>query len=482
MCSTFGAALCAILLRADMFPLEGGYPSYSPDGRKLLFQQERPEGMVLGVCDFEDRCVGYVCGRGNSAQAAWHPTDGSFVYVFGDEAQTAKEGFFAKERTGWNLRRWRNGRATPLTSGRFMDYTPCFSPDGRHVYFASTRVPVGPGRTSGTVLYRVPTDGGEPEQLTDYAGNSSGVSMPSFSPDGRCLLWAELESAFGAWHLVVAPASNLRRTCRIGAPDLVAYSPRWSPDGRVVCCTGFRAGDPGWCVYLIDPRTGADRRLFPGREPCIAPDGQRLAYVLDGKIREHLLTQDELPPAGKVKSSPPIPGGRPLVVAEKPVADDQIDLPADCAFGDDRTFYVRFTGVAPASNVVVGAQCAFAGRYAEHDLGFQIVFHNGGICSFALRTATGEYFAVPASGRIRWGEPVEIVGIRHRGVAYISVNGSTPRAMELPSTLNLRTPRFIEVMPPYHGVRPVCSIARIEVGSGWPAAVERPCTLEEVFR
>ena len=462
--------------------VEGSLPTYSPDGAKIAFQRETPDGMRVGVCDVRTGAVTWIAGApGNAAQPAWHPRDGSLVYVFGHETRTAAAGFFAKDQTGWNLRARGAGRSDALTSGRFWDYTPSVSPDGRFVYFASTRVPVAPGMTSGSVLCRVPTSGGKPERLTDYAGNSSGVSMPSVSPDGKRLVWAALDSAFDAWYLVAARTDTPKRSCRVSAPGLVAYSPRWSPDGRHICFTGFRAGDAGWSVYLLDPLTGKDRRLFAGREPAFSPDGRKLAYVADGWIREHELRAADWPQGGEAAAGFSAPAGKPLLTARAPKIGDRIDLPPDCAFRNDRTFYIRFRGVAPKANSAGGAQCAFAGRYAEHDLGFQIVFHNGGICTFALRTTTGEHFAVQAAERVRWGERVEVVGVRHGDAAYVSVNGSTPCRKSLATTLDLRTPRFLAVMPPYHGEDPTCRIDEIEVGVGWPKDVQTPCTVKEVF-
>lgn len=469
-------------VRADETVTDGSLPVYSPDGLKLAFQRETPEGVRLGVCDLKTKAVSWVGGSpGHAAQAAWHPTDGSLVYVCGNETQTAKEGFFAKDQTGWNLRIWRAGVSVPLTSGRFWDYTPSFSPDGQFVYFASTRVPVAPGMSSGTVLYRVPTSGGKPEQLTDYAGNSSGISMPSVSPDGKRLVWAALNSAFDAWYLAVARTAAPRRSCRVSSPGLVAYSPRWSPDGKYICCTGIRAGDPGWMVYVVNPLTGAERRLFAGREPAFSPDGRKLAYSAGGKIFEHALGPEDWPIGGAVPGKPEMPPAHALLKASAAKAGDRFAMSPDFAFRDDKTFYVRFKGLAPRQACVAGAQCAFAGRYAESALGFQVVFHNGGICTFALRTKTGEYFGLQSNRRIAWGSPVEIVCVRHGDSAYVSVNGSELLGKTLPGTLDLKTPQFVEVMPPYHGAAPTCRIDELEVGAGWPKGLPVPATPGEMF-
>ena len=61
-----------------------------------------------------------------------------------------------------------------------------------------------------------------------------------------------------------------------------AYAPRWSPDGRLVAFTGFREGDPGWGIYLLEPRSGALSRLETGagqsRSPAWSPDGRELVF------------------------------------------------------------------------------------------------------------------------------------------------------------------------------------------------------------
>src|SRR6201993_5089933 len=63
----------------------------------------------------------------------------------------------------------------PLTNDASQNYDPEFSPDGRSIYFTSSREPQG--------IYRVPSSGGAPE-LTIENGYTAKIS-----PDGRTILY-----------------------------------------------------------------------------------------------------------------------------------------------------------------------------------------------------------------------------------------------------------------------------------------------------
>src|SRR6201993_2757653 len=63
----------------------------------------------------------------------------------------------------------------PLTSDASQNYDPEFSPDGRSIYFTSTRQPPG--------LYRVPSSGGTPELAIQNA------VAARISPDGNTILY-----------------------------------------------------------------------------------------------------------------------------------------------------------------------------------------------------------------------------------------------------------------------------------------------------
>src|SRR5579859_1404350 len=104
----------------------------------------------------------------------------------------------------------------PLTMDASQNYDPEFSPDGRSIYFTSTREPQG--------LYRVPSFGGASELAIRNA------SSAKISPDGATLLYGIGGSLFQR-PLAGGPA----------APVLAAiensYAPLWSPDGTLILAT-----------------------------------------------------------------------------------------------------------------------------------------------------------------------------------------------------------------------------------------------------
>ena len=463
----------------DRVLAEGELPVYSPDGKSLAFQRLTSDGMRLAVLSRFNGAVRWVDGApGNAAQAAWNPQDGSLVYVYGNETTTAMEGL--KGTTGWNLRiRGRDGGCRTLTSGRFWDYTPSFSSDGRYVYFVSTRG-LPRSKTTGNVVYRMPAGGGEPETVLPFLpANNSGYSMPSVSPDGRVLVWAELGAQEG-WHLMAARVNRTKRRIRLTDSKTVAYSPRWSPCGRYVCFTGFQTGDPGWCVYLTDVRTGACARLCEGREPAFSPDGRRLAFSRGGKIVEHVLKDEEYPIGGAAEDQIRAPSPKTLIRTSNPRPEQKVPLTQDCAFGRDETFYVRMRAHAPKKPGPSGVDPAVAGRYAEHAMGFQLLFHKG-VPSFSLRTADGSYLPLCADRAARSDELVDVIGVRHDGKMFVWVTGGETVFRPLADgTLDLRTPQFLEVEPNYHGVHSDFKVLSVEVGRGWPADMPLPPSRKEI--
>jgi Tol biopolymer transport system component len=123
----------------------------------------------------------------------------------------------------------------PLTHDTSDNYDPEFAPDGRSIYFTSSRQPQG--------VYRISSTGGQPTLIVE------GGYAARFSPDGRTLVIGS------AGKLVVHPQPE-------GALfDLLptaanSYAPVWSPDSTRVLAT---VTDPDtrqpdwWIAPLLGP-------------------------------------------------------------------------------------------------------------------------------------------------------------------------------------------------------------------------------------
>lgn len=133
----------------------------------------------------------------------------------------------------------------PLTHDASQNYDPEFSPDGRSIYFTSTRKPHG--------IYHVPVSGGAPELAI-----SDAYTM-KVSPDGNTILYGNA-------------GKLLRRALAGGAPTPVlpsvdnSYAPLWSPDGTRILVTTTTTGqrEPEW--WIVQTASGKPRKTSLGAD------------------------------------------------------------------------------------------------------------------------------------------------------------------------------------------------------------------------
>jgi TolB protein len=167
------------------------------------------------------------------------------------------------------------------------DYEPAWSPDGRWIAFTSTRDHEGDS-LSDNEIYVMRADGTAVRRLTRSPRHVQNI-QPRFSPDGRFLVFASSRIAY--WNIElfrirVADGGGLTRLTfwgsgRDGEPgdDLM---PSYSPDGTRIAFVSDRNG--GYAVWTMAANGRGLREVarHPGRTvafPRFSPDGRSLVYT-----------------------------------------------------------------------------------------------------------------------------------------------------------------------------------------------------------
>ena len=516
-----GVALIAMQAVGQVAPLTHGpgadtEAACSPDGRLLVFQREREGDADLVVLDLEtgqERDL--VAGPGDARYPCWSPDGQTVVYSFGHITTTAHQGV----PNGYNLFSVpaAGGEPKRLTSGQVRDYTPAFSPDGKELFLATTRGLEG----NDAALQAMILATGELREVLRFGATNMGAVSPAISPDGRTIAFAAMTGLRANWRVMLARRDDPGMRTALTELEMVAYAPRWSPDGTMLACTGYRVGDPGWGVYLVRLPDGALARLDTGpgnaRSPAWSPDGRSLVFESnrDGAYRLYRL------PVGAPPFGPPPPGlapapAHPLVRMDlTEIAADRLpnragpnhhaavseSLPKtadggvqcgkgfarieghpDFAFGRN-PFYVEAEIFVESNPKKL--QMIVTGDYPEHRLGWQLYLDPQGCACFNSRDPAGQYVGARMATPLPSGKRVTLTGVRDaRGDVSLLLRGEVAADAEASgATMAYGPPNQIRIGSQFHGGdRFQGRIYRVEIGTGIPAEKRKSMlTLQEVL-
>jgi tricorn protease len=181
------------------------------------------------------------------------------------------------------------GRATPLTLHEAHDTQPIWSPDGRHIAFASDRY-------GNFDIWLMPAAGGAPTRLTHH---STDDVPASFAPDGSAVLFssARLDAAACTQYPTPAQPELYRVAVEGGLPAQVLTTPAmyaaYDADGARLAYSDLKGYEDDWRkhddssfardVWLMDVASGEHTRLtsfgHDDRHPVWTAEGDALYFL-----------------------------------------------------------------------------------------------------------------------------------------------------------------------------------------------------------
>jgi Tol biopolymer transport system component len=316
------AAETDLIKNPRQLTLEGrrsGEGYFSADGRKLVFQSEREPGnpfYQIYLMDLETGDTSRVSPGDGKTTCAWVHPDGKtilFASTHEDGAAKEKQEGELKQRAEGTQRRYAwdydetfelyaapaapaDPHAPPrlqrLTTARGYDAEGAYSPDGRHIVFASNREAYARDLSAEERerldldkqyfcdIYIMNADGTGVRRLTDAPGYDGG---PFFSADGAKICWRRFDEKGERAEIwtMNADGTDQRQITKLGA---MSWAPFFHPSGRYLVFATNLQGFDNFELYLVDaegkrdPVRVTDTPGFDGL-PSFSPDGTTIAWT-----------------------------------------------------------------------------------------------------------------------------------------------------------------------------------------------------------
>ncbi|MBZ5546127.1 MAG: protein kinase, partial [Acidobacteriia bacterium] len=199
--------------------------AWTPDGRDIIFSSPRGGGIYrLWRVAASGGPPELVSGAGEDAEGPAMSRKGSRLAYFYRKVDT-------------NIWRIPGPASTvkaaaplKLISSTREDVSPQYSPDTKHIAFASDR-------TGSMEIYVSESAGSNPVQLTSFGGADTGT--PRWSPDGQWIAFDSRAKGQPDIYVISAQGGEPRR---LSSGPSANFVPSWSRDGRWVYFTSTRSG------------------------------------------------------------------------------------------------------------------------------------------------------------------------------------------------------------------------------------------------
>jgi Tol biopolymer transport system component len=217
--------------------------------------------------------LAYVPGQASAWHYVWRDRQGAYLGAFGDAGGVAMISPNGRQLAGdWgseiSVMDLATGVANQLTFPPSRSQNPIWSSDGQ--YIAYNKI--------GGIFQRL-ANGAGPEEL--LVASDTLVVPKSWSPDGRFLLYTQINAVTGA-DLLAIPLHGSRKPFVLAQTPATEDQGQFSPDGRWVAYTSNESGESEIYIIPFPPSPGGGRWMVSrggGVMPRWRRNGRELFYI-----------------------------------------------------------------------------------------------------------------------------------------------------------------------------------------------------------
>jgi dipeptidyl aminopeptidase/acylaminoacyl peptidase len=262
-------------------------PRFSPDGKFISFVAKRGEDKASQVYLLDRRggdAIKATDVKGGLGDYRWSPDGKKLLLVVKDQdfSDTAKtktripyvidryhfkqdgEGYLDRRATHLYLFTLADKKTDTLTTGKYDEGQPAFSPDGSQIAFVSNRTD-DPDKNDNTDIYVMDAKPGAAlKKLTTWPGDDT---SPVWSPDGQHIAYLQSSSnenftMYGQNMLAVISKEGGTPNLLSKPVDRPVNNPRWSADGKNISV--IEKDDRQSLLASFDVATGKLTRILDG--------------------------------------------------------------------------------------------------------------------------------------------------------------------------------------------------------------------------